>query len=277
MDHKYLSIDNVSLAYIEKNAGEKETIFFIHGNSMSSGMWEKQFASNLFSKYRLIAFDLPAHGNSAVPENYEIVYKDMLPYLAGIISKAVKKLAPKGRYFLTGLSLGSNIIAEMLNFEINPVGIALISPDIFGEDYPLTKIFKDNADIGMFFTDEPAEISSNIFFSEASPIKKGPETDSLIIDYTKVKSPFRSSLLNYGNTAKLKDEVMILHKYCNPLFLLFGKDDQFTQTDYLDAAPLNIMNNTIHKIENAGHYVNMEQPRIFNRLLAEYFNAVSEY
>lgn len=99
MDHKYLSVDSVDLAYTEKNIAAKKTIFFIHGNSMSAAMWDKQFKSELFSKYRLIAFDLPSHGNSSVPKDQEVVYKEYAALFSGYYFEGNKNFMPKRSLF----------------------------------------------------------------------------------------------------------------------------------------------------------------------------------
>ncbi len=68
-----LTIKGIRIACIEQNPDCKNTIFFIHGNSLSSASWMKQFNNEILSKYRLIAFDLPAHGDSAAspePDNH---------------------------------------------------------------------------------------------------------------------------------------------------------------------------------------------------------------
>src|SRR5688572_27792061 len=74
MQKKFISIEGIKLMYLEKNPGVKKTIFFIHGNSGSSQTWSKQLASPLFSDFRLIAFDLPAHGSSASSTTPDIDY-----------------------------------------------------------------------------------------------------------------------------------------------------------------------------------------------------------
>ena len=64
-----LAVKGIRISYIEQNPDCKNIIFFIHGNSISSTTWMKQLSSELLSKYRLIAIDLPAHGDSeASPE-----------------------------------------------------------------------------------------------------------------------------------------------------------------------------------------------------------------
>ncbi len=84
MEHQFLQINNIRLAYVEQNLTATKTIIFVHGNSLSSKMWQKQFNSELLKEYRLIAFDLPAHGKSSAPLNPEKDYKDFILYFSGI-------------------------------------------------------------------------------------------------------------------------------------------------------------------------------------------------
>lgn len=59
MNKKYTTAKGIRIAYLEKNPEAKNTIFFIHGNSLSANYWTKQFQSELLVSYRLVAFDLP--------------------------------------------------------------------------------------------------------------------------------------------------------------------------------------------------------------------------
>jgi pimeloyl-ACP methyl ester carboxylesterase len=61
MQMEFVESMGFQIAYQVKNPDLKNTIFFVHGNSGSTRFWEKQFNNALFSAYRLIAFDLPAH------------------------------------------------------------------------------------------------------------------------------------------------------------------------------------------------------------------------
>ncbi len=114
---KKITIDkDITLSYVEENELFDETIFFIHGNSGSSNTWRKQLSSEILSTYRLVAFDLPGHGASPAlenPEGYNVIY------LAKLIAAAIRKLS-KGVYYIIGLSLGTNICAEMISFDISP-------------------------------------------------------------------------------------------------------------------------------------------------------------
>ncbi|RLA00888.1 MAG: alpha/beta hydrolase, partial [Gammaproteobacteria bacterium] len=51
------------IAITESGSGET-CLLFIHGNSSSKSVFSKQLSSDLAKKYRLIALDLPGHGDS---------------------------------------------------------------------------------------------------------------------------------------------------------------------------------------------------------------------
>src|SRR5579863_2300090 len=115
MDKKFISIEGIRIAYLEQNSRpENKTIFFIHGNSVSSRTWRKQLVDPLFSDHRLIAIDLPAHGDSGTAADPAHTYS--LPMLANLMAKAVRLLANNQPFILAGVSLSTNIVAEMLAF-----------------------------------------------------------------------------------------------------------------------------------------------------------------
>ena len=55
-----------------ESAGTGRPIVLIHGNSASSRVWQKQLEGPLGRKYRLIAIDLPGHGDSAPAPHPEV-------------------------------------------------------------------------------------------------------------------------------------------------------------------------------------------------------------
>src|SRR5215203_771890 len=116
MKNGLVEVDGLHIYYVEKNKEGKATIFFIHGNSGSSRMWHKQVESELFQQYRLIAIDLPGHGKSSASNDPE---KDYSPIgTASILFQAIKKLADNNPYILVGFSYGTNVVAEMLLYDV---------------------------------------------------------------------------------------------------------------------------------------------------------------
>ncbi len=62
---KFIKVLNLEMAYAEVNSDKKDTILFIHGNSNSHNIFKNQLGSPLLSDYRMIAVDLPGHGESS--------------------------------------------------------------------------------------------------------------------------------------------------------------------------------------------------------------------
>lgn len=267
MNYQYVEVDNLKIAYIEKNKDAANTIFFIHGNSCSSTLWHKQFTYPPLSDYKLIAFDLPGHRRSDAVEDEEDYN---LLFFGEIMAKAVNALAGNNEYILVGFSLGSNIVAEMLRHALNPKGLAIVSPTIVGGDYTLNHTLKTGADPTILFTDEPEQNEIRKFIRSLLLSVDEKDFSNCLEDFNTVKKPFRSTILRTSIERKLGNEIKNIIHYNVPLLVIFGEDDKIINPDYLDDAGLPLWNNTINKISNAGHFLILDQSKVFNDLLIAY-------
>jgi pimeloyl-ACP methyl ester carboxylesterase len=267
MDHKYIRIDNSNLAYIEKNSQEADTLFFIHGNSGSSRLWYKLFDGKLLDHYRLIALDLPGHGHSdAINDEADI----NLLHIASLLSKAVNALAAGTRYVLIGFSLGANLVAEMLPLSPAPLGVVLVSPTVIGDNIAFHHTLKEGANPAILFTDEPSPAELTHFMQEI--LEGGTQADVSVCleDFNAVEKPFRSMILKTAMAGKVSDELHNLSVYGRPTLVVFGKYDKIINPNYLDQAALPHWDNTICKLDPAGHYVMLNQPDALAELLLPY-------
>ena len=71
--HHQLSISHGSIVVEEAGRGELP-VLLIHGNSLSREVFRKQLGGALSRKYRLVAFDLPGHGDSSDALNASRTY-----------------------------------------------------------------------------------------------------------------------------------------------------------------------------------------------------------
>jgi len=270
MENSFITVNGLKLAYVEKNPDATKTIFFIHGNSVSKRSWRKQYNSSALSSYRMIAIDLPVHGDS--DEGSYTIYT--LKGLAEIMSKAVKQLAADEPYILAGISLSTNIIAEMLVFDVRPAGIVLAGPCIVGKDHPVSKFVKPGTHVGVVFKDDSDENDVLSYAHETSASKDENDIKIFIEDFKAVKNRFRSSLAKSIFNNEYSDEVELLQQKNIPLLVVFGKDEKIIDADYLDNAILPTWNKTIYKVEGASHFVNIDRPKIFNELIKQFFDDV---
>ena len=265
---KYLRVKNQTISYVEKNAAKSKTIFFLHGNSGSVLSWSKQLNDPQLSDYRMVAFDLPAHGNSDPFKNKD---KYNLLFIAELMAEAMQLCLNNEEYIIVGFSLGTNIAAGMLRHNIYPKGIVLISPCIAGESISLNAIGLPGFNAEVLFNDECTMEALELYIGLASMSTRGSDHTTIKEDYHKVKAPFRSMLLKTAMEGEMNDEIALFNNYASgPLLILFGQEEQIINPGYLDKAHLPVWNNMIYKIAHASHFVHVDQPEATNHLLANY-------
>lgn len=268
MEQRIITVSNIKIAYLIKNESAKDIIFFIHGNSVSSRSWKKQLDSELLSNYRLIAFDLPAHGDSGASTNPEQDYS--LPGLGLIVANAIKALADNDAYVLVGLSLGTNILAEALAFDLKPAGIVLAGSCIVGGKYTIESFVKPDTNVHVVFTEQSPKTELRKYASEVMFAPDAIDIEEFISDYYRVKSYFRSCLNTSLQQQNYSNQIALVQNINKPILLIFGKDERIVNPDYLDDAPFNLWHKTIFKLSRASHLVHIDQAGEFNRLISDY-------
>ncbi|MBC7509268.1 MAG: alpha/beta hydrolase [Ferruginibacter sp.] len=260
----YSNIDHFTVAYRIENPAQEETIFFIHGNSCSSRSWYNQIKSEALSGYRLIAIDLPNHGNSQAIDPS----KFSLEVMAAIVGSAIRKLAQDKPFIICALSLGTNIIAELLDGSITPKGLLFAGTCIMGEGFEMAKLVNKSANLEALFTDEVSEDKVVDYFNIASCSKNEQDKAIIAEDFFAVKNNFRPLLYGVLTAGLFKDEVKLVAQKGCPVCIVYGEEEKIINTGYLKDAPINLWNKTIYTIPSAGHFVNIDAPAAFNELLA---------
>ena len=85
-------------------------VLLIHGNSLSREVFRMQLGGALSAKYRLVALDLPGHGNSGNALNPSRTYTR--PGLADAVIEVLGLLG-LGEVVVVGWSLGGHIALQM--------------------------------------------------------------------------------------------------------------------------------------------------------------------
>ncbi|HLF45462.1 MAG TPA: alpha/beta hydrolase [Chitinophagaceae bacterium] len=268
MEYQFINIEGVKISYLETKTVSENIIFLIHGNSTSTNAWRKQFKSQTLSSYKLIAFDLPAHGQSNSLNGSLFSYS--LPDIGKLMAAAVKKLAGNRSYILAGVSLGTNIIAEMLPYELQPSGIVLTGSCVIGGEITMDKIFLKDIDLHAVFTDYVPESELKKYFTLSSFSVQEEDWLCFSGDYYKVKDNFRSKMIATVAAGKLSNEIYALQQQTFPILIVFGKDEKVCEINYMDNAKLNLWKGKTYKIKEAGHFVIIDQSEKLNELMAEY-------
>lgn len=265
---QFLTINGTSLAVKESGKG-KDIILFIHGSCMSSDNWLPQLQNEeLNNQYKLVAIDLPGHGQSKWIGDEPSGYR--MGRLAPLIKAVLDHFGPE-KYILVGLSYGTNIIGE-----INPSlpgcqGIMLVSPCIVNNAHPPSEVITPGANGHVIVAANPTDKDLNDYvFQHLKNIEIGKR---YIESYRNTDPTFRVEIGKATMEGDWSDELANIQNWNLPVCVIFGEEDSLLKTDYLNAfAPL--WNNEVYKVANAGHMVNEEQPEAFNKILLSFAQEV---
>ncbi len=268
---KFIVVKGVEIAYFEKNPDMGNTIFFIHGNSLSSSVWSGQFEADCLSDFRLISFDLPAHGKSGSFSGTALDY-DIIS-VASIMAEAIVQLADTGKFMIIGLSLGTNIIAEMLAHGIFPAGICLIGSCLLGGNYSMEKVFQPDAYMRPAFTVKATEQELLRYWNNVVNTSSDFSVyQTFAQDYYAVKDDFRSRMFATVAEGKLNDQINLLEESGIPAMVIFGSEELVCNKNYLDSSSIKLWNNYVIKVSGAGHFVPFDKPEELSILIKDFAN-----
>ena len=265
MHHKEIEINGQMVAYYESK-GKGQPVLFIHGNSMSGLSFEKQFESALGERYRLVALDLPGHGDSGPAPNPKSAYT--LPGYAVMVSEFARRLGIDDAV-LVGWSLGGHVLLEasgclpdsagLMIFGTPPVGKPMAS-DAFIPNPLVPLMFKST------MSEEEAVAVSAGFFGPGSRIPT-----FIVEDMRRTNGMAREALGLSVGEENYSDEVMIVGDLNKPLAVLHGEHEQVASLPYLKRLDIpTLWRGEVQIIPNAGHIPQWEQPERFNSLLMKF-------
>ena len=251
-------------------------VIFIHGNSSSGKIFKKQFQE--FGKnYRLIAIDLPGHGESELPTDISnITY----PGLAQLIAEIIEKLDIE-KTAVVGWSLGGRIAFELSHIIPNKIqGMLVTGTAPIAVSQGIKKGFTPT--IIPFTHFEPSPISEVLGYKKQFTKDQGrefmglagfnvdsPEASFIIDDAVKTDGFVRHHLIESFNKGQATDNLDIVRNMRHPLAMVVGEKDRGVNLDYLTNQVNygNLWKNKVHTISNANHAAFWSDSQEFNSIL----------
>lgn len=267
---RQIDIDGTRINYLVKNESAVNTIFFIHGNSASSKTWMYQMEDQRLYKYKLIAIDLPAHGESSADAALRYGVMDF----AALMVMFVDQLSTGNPYILAGVSLGANIIGEMLAYPVKPSGLVFLGPTLVGDESNLGNIFLPDLDMRIMFSENAEDGPLSALYEAVLHIENPSALNIMVSDFKKVKPLFRSIMIAKAAEGKISNEFELLRQYNTPALIVMGTKEKVVDPFYLDDANIPKWRNKVFKVDDAGHFVHIDQPGKVNELIAEYAKEV---
>ncbi len=257
-----LKVGQQSIAAYE-SAGTGRPIVLVHGNSSSSKVWRKQLEGPLGAKYRLIAIDLPGHGDSAPAPDPEQGYS-AVGYSACIAGVA-QQLDLKNAVFV-GWSLGGHAVLEAVSMLPMAAGLMIFGTPPIGKGAGGFAGFKGLSNVA--FTPAPSEAEIAGWMETAFAPKFDLIPPFFLADFRKTDGAARGYLGASAQAGLFQDEVAIVRDLGIPLAIVHGAGEQIVDLDYLRrlSAPT-LWRGEVQVIEHAGHTPQWEQAEAFDKLL----------
>ena len=248
-------INGIDTNYL--TAGQGEAVLLLHGWGSSLEPY-RRLIELLSQKYFVIALDMPGFGRTGEPERPFDV-DDYVDFVLEFL-----KLFPVNRLSLVGHSFGGRVIIKMAN-RVLPFGVdkivlidsAGIKPQPSKKKsmkqlcYKLGKWFATRKPIARLF---PGLL-------EKLRVKFGSA------DYAAASPMMRQCLVKVVN----EDLSHLLKGIQAPTLLVWGENDTATPLSDAKKMEAEIPGAGLAVIKNAGHFSFVEQPGIFGRIMASFF------
>ena len=258
LTEKSISISGETIAYYDNEEGET-TLLFIHGAFINKEYWNEQLAAFSYG-YRVVAPDLPGHGNSSHRGNdwsFEKYGRDLNEFIIKLSLTNV---------IVIGHSNGADIMLEAVT-ENNPCIIGIIAVDYFkNAGIPLPENVRKQtiADLKADFANTNKTYAKQVLLTEKT---NKPIVDSVVKDFREmdpeVGIPFNEGAFSYTNR-----EIDLLKRLPLKLYLI-NVDYSPTNQDNLKKQVGN--NYELNIIRGTCHFPMIESPEIFNKVLERVF------
>ncbi len=255
-----------------KSGGQGPPVVLIHGNSSSSRAFSRQLEGPLGGRFRLVAVDLPGHGQS---DDAKDLSAYSLPGHARAVRTVVEALDLHEARFV-GWSLGGHVALEMapdlprargfVIFGTPPVPSRGEAPVPAHE--PMREPFLPNP--AMKFTFQGSIDESEASAYVAAFFKSGfADIPSFYLENAlRTDGRARSGLGSSVEGGLYRDEVAIVRDLSIPLAVLHGGDEQLVNGQYFGSVAMpSLWRGAVQMIPYAGHAPHWETPKAFDALI----------
>jgi len=246
---------------ITESDGEGMPILMIHGTGGCRAVFGKQLESELANRHRLIAVDLPGHGeseNAADPASYS------LRNMAKTMSELVARLRLE-RFMLLGWSLGGHIAIEMIEHEGLAGLLACGTPPVARGPFSMLRAFRPSWDMPLASKEVYTDRDVARFFSLCYGRGATPE---LLEAIRRADGRVRSATMRAMMSGDFSDQKLAVERSSVPVALVNGREDPLIRLSYMDSlAGPSLWHGLPIVIEEAGHACFWDQPETFSELL----------
>ncbi|KQV81332.1 alpha/beta hydrolase [Rhizobium sp. Root1220] len=255
---------------LSDTGGSGTPLVLLHGSGSSRRVFARQLDSVLAQRARMIALDLPGHGDSDNAPDPLSAYT--LPGLASCVEDVLRQLAID-KAALFGWSLGGHVAIEMLARGRAVSGLMLTgTPPVPRGLIGMLRGFLPSFDLFLaskpVFSPRDVDRFVKLCFgaSAVSEFHRAVErTDG------RLRTVFSQSMLRGEGS----DQRQVVANALVPIHFVNGADDPFVRLSYIAGFQKNDdPRTTVETISGAGHAPFWEQPQTFNTAIGRFLDAV---
>ncbi len=268
--YKTVAVDGETVSYLERE-GEGETIVLLHGFTADKNNWLR-FVRNLPEKYRVLALDMPGHG-----DNVQDMNRNYSPFsLSRGIAETVDAMGIK-RFHLAGNSLGglvSEIYASEHPDRIITVGLF----DSAGVTSPTPSDFKIMLDKGenpfvVKTREDYDRLGEFAFHSE--PFLPWPIHSVMARKYIE-RNDFNQKMFGDLEKSGALDDQKVQDKILKglkmPVFVIWGDKDRIIHVSSVEVYQKELPQVESVILKDCGHVPMLERPEESAKYYTEFIN-----
>ncbi len=261
-----ITLPEFSMAY--EDQGHGQPLLFIHGFPLNRQMWQPQIET-LYTSLRVLAPDLRGHGETQpthAPYSMDMLADDCATFLDAIgVTQPV---------VVCGLSMGGYITLAFYRRHHARVAGLILAATRASADTPEGKANRDKS------VEQVRELGSQPVVASMLPKMMAPSTYSTHPDLVTRVQKIMAVTSPEGMVGALlglkerPDSTAMLGQIDVPTLILHGLDDQLIPVKEAEVIHAGIKNSHLHLLQDAGHLLNLEQPALFNQVVADFLETL---
>jgi pimeloyl-ACP methyl ester carboxylesterase len=266
VERKRIRVGPHSLAVCISGRGPA-TAVLLHGNSCSSRCYDRQLESGLADRLRLIAIDLPGHGDSSPAEDPDKTYT--LPGYAETLVAAAEELGAEDAVFV-GWSLGGYVVLEAMPSLPRAAGFLIFGAVPIASSADLSRALTSDpvVEAGFRADSTDAELRAIIAMFFRQGFVGAP---FFFEDFRRTDKRARVVLAASVARNEIRDEMRILRETKQPVAVVHGAHDALAlRGGFVPGSMPTLWRGQIQEIADAGHAPQWETPEAYNRILQDF-------
>ncbi len=263
-----ISTPDAEIACVD-TGGNGMPLVMLHGSGASKHVFCPQFSDQSLNEYRLIAIDLPGHGNSSDAADSAAYNHRGLARAVGLVLDQLEVVNPA----IAGWALGGNIAIELAASGRKVRGLALISaPPLPRGPFGFFRAHQPKFDMLLTmkerFTENDAERFTSLIFGDC-PDRRG------LASVLRADGRCRAHLAKAMFHGEGIDQRRFVENTDIPLSIINGQHDPLLRLNYFDDLNLHsLWRGESQTIADAGHACFLDQPQAFAELLTGFLSDI---